>query len=135
MFKHATLHPRVAAPVDERRVAIKLSTVTVNNLSVTADIGVHPHEIGCPQDLVVHVTLRVRPTVSDRLEDTLDYTDVVAAAQSLAKERIGLIETFAYRLAEACLRNPVVEEADVFIEKPGALVGAMAGARMVLGRP
>jgi len=111
---------------------VKLSTVTVRDLSVVADIGVLAHEIGRPQTLLVNVTLHVRPAVSDRLDETIDYTDVVEFAHSLAAERISLIETFAYRLAAACLRHPAVEEADVLIEKPGALASGMAGARIVL---
>ncbi|HEX7759339.1 MAG TPA: dihydroneopterin aldolase [Caulobacteraceae bacterium] len=106
----------------------------VRDLSVTADIGVHAHEVGRPQSLIVNVTLRVRPPASDQLAETIDYTDVVSAAQSLANQRIGLIESFAHRLATACLRHPAVEEADVLIEKPGALADGLAGARVVLER-
>lgn len=135
MSELASLPVRFPAPAAEPDLVVRLSAVTVRNLPVMADIGVYPHEIGFPQELIVHVTLRVRPARAERLEETLDYTAVVAAAQALASERIGLIESFAYRLAEACLRHPVVEEADVLVEKPGALIAGLAGARVVLGRP
>lgn len=123
-----------AGPGGEPEHHMRLRTVVVRDLSVAADIGVHAHEIGRRQVLLVNVTLRVRPTLSDRLDETFDYTDVVAAAHALAGERISLIESFAYRLAAACLRHPLVEEADVLIEKPGALVSGLAGSRIVLGR-
>lgn len=128
-------HAGPAAPVAAAESTMKLSEVIVRDLSVAADIGVHAHEIGRPQRLVVNATLRVRPSLLDRLEETVDYTDIVAAAQSLANERIVLIESFAYRLAAACLRRPGVEEADILIEKPGALVSGLACARVVLGQP
>jgi len=129
-------HRALSAAADvESEANIKLRTVVVRDLSVAADIGVHAHEIGRRQVLLVSVTLRVRPSLSDRLDETIDYTDVVTAAQSLANERISLIESFAARLAAACLRHPLVEEADVLIEKPGALVSGLAAARIVLGRP
>jgi hypothetical protein len=35
-------------------------------------------------------------------------------------------------LAEACLLHPAVIEADVLVEKPGALADGVAGARVVL---
>ncbi|HET6970607.1 MAG TPA: dihydroneopterin aldolase [Phenylobacterium sp.] len=113
---------------------MKLRTVAVRDLSVAADIGVHAHEVGRRQVLNLNVTLRVRQTLSDRLEETFDYSQVVAAAQALARERICLIETFAYRLAATCLANPLVEEVDVFVEKPGALINGLAGSRIVLDR-
>lgn len=38
----------------------------------------------------------------------------------------------ARRLAEACLDHPAVIEADVLIEKPEALAGGVASARVVV---
>lgn len=113
---------------------VALSLVTIRDLSVAADIGVYAHEIGRPQTLVLNVTLHVKPVMADQISETIDYTRVVEYAEALARERTALIETFAYRLAEKCLAHPLVHEADVVVEKPGAIPQAVAGTRVVLRR-
>jgi 7,8-dihydroneopterin aldolase/epimerase/oxygenase len=109
-----------------------LCTVRVRDLKVDADIGVYAHEIGAPQRLMLAVTLSVRTRISDRLADTVDYAAIQTAAEALGRCRINLIETFAYRLARACLDLPGVEHAVVQVDKPGALTGALAGAEVSL---
>jgi len=112
--------------------AVLSSTISVRDLSVSADIGVYAHEIGQPQTLLINVALLMRTAPADRLADTVDYTRIVEVADALAHERIELIETFAYRLATACLAFAGVMQADVQVEKPGALVRGIAGTRIVL---
>jgi len=115
--------------------AILTSTISVRDLTVAADIGVYAHEVGQPQTLLISVTLHVRPTTSDSLADATDYTRIATAAEALAAERIALIESFAYRLASTCLSFTGVEQADVLVEKPGAIANGMAGTRIVLRHP
>ncbi|HWL46456.1 MAG TPA: dihydroneopterin aldolase [Sphingomonadaceae bacterium] len=115
--------------------AILTSTISVRDLTVAADIGVYAHEVGQPQTLLISVTLHVRPTTSDSLADATDYTRIATAAEALAAERIALIESFAYRLALTCLGFTGVEQADVLVEKPGAIANGMAGTRIVLRHP
>jgi dihydroneopterin aldolase len=119
--------------VDPRPV-VRLSTVSISSIKILADIGVLPQEIGRLQPLAVTVTLHIRPPISDELAATVDYTDIVSATERLGRERTGLIETLARRLAEFCLQYPIVEEADVIVEKPWALTSGLAGARVVLAR-
>jgi dihydroneopterin aldolase len=125
----------LAFPEPHRAPAVLLSTISVRELAVAADIGVYAHEIGQPQTLLITVTLHVRPTTSDSLADATDYTRIAAAAEALAAERIALIESFAYRLAATCLHFTGVEQADVLIEKPAAIANGMAGTRIVLRHP
>lgn len=117
---------------DDRQV--RLQRISVRDIRVAADIGVHAHEIGRRQPLIVTVNLTIQPVTEDRLATTFDYNQAVAIALALAEERIALIETFAFRLASACLDDPAVREADVLVEKPGALVNGCAAARIVLRR-
>lgn len=119
--------------VDARPV-VRLSTVSISSINILADIGVLPQEIGLLQPLAVTVTLHICPPISDELAATVDYTGIVSATERLGRERTGLIETFARRLAEFCLQHPIVEEADVIVEKPSALTSGVAGARVVLAR-
>lgn len=135
----------MAAPaMAEERVAMQapecdpgfrvMQEVLVSDLRLAAFIGVHAHELGRLQSLVVHVRLAIDAVGADQLAETIDYNHVVEAAQSLAEQRIALIETFGKQLAAACLAFPAVRRAEVLVEKPGALNHAMAAARTIIER-
>ena len=111
-------------------------TVFVRGLQVEAGIGVHDHELGRLQTLVIDVTLELAPAPVERLSDTVNYETVAEAARAIVAEgHVGLVETFAGRLAVACLDDPRVRRCGVRIEKPGALDGAAAaGCEVVLVR-
>lgn len=105
------------------------SKVFVTGLKVQAEIGVYRHEIGRVQPLIVDVELDVPTGSSDRLAETVNYETILAAAQALASSgHIDLVETFAHRLAEACLTDARVTRARVRIEKPLALAPHAVGA-------
>ena len=81
-------------------------TVFVRGLEVEAAIGVHDHELGRTQPLVLDVELQLAPRSVRRLEDTYNYEGVGEAARALLAEgHIGLVETFAERLALALLAD------------------------------
>ncbi|MBB4641671.1 dihydroneopterin aldolase [Rhizorhapis suberifaciens] len=122
---------RPAAAVEPRRIEMT-QKIIVRDIRLAADIGVYAHEIGRLQALTVHVALQVLAQKSDRLADTIDYNVIVAHASALATQRIDLIETFAQRLALACLDHPPVLEVEVQVEKPGALANGMASAQVVM---
>jgi 7,8-dihydroneopterin aldolase/epimerase/oxygenase len=111
-------------------------SVFVRGLQVHAGIGVHDHERGRLQPLTIDVELTLEPGRVERLGDTVDYGEIAAAAQGLAAEgHIGLVETFADRLARRCLLDDRVLTARVRVEKPGALAEAAApGCEVVLAR-
>ena len=105
------------------------SKVFVTGVKVQAQIGVYRHEIGRVQPLIVDVELDVPTNNSDRLAETVNYETILAAAQGIAAQgHIDLVETFAHRLAEACLKDPRVTRARVRIEKPLALAPHAVGA-------
>jgi dihydroneopterin aldolase len=111
-------------------------TVFVRGLRVEAGIGVHDHELGRLQTLVIDVTLELAPAAVERLADTINYETIAQAARAIVAEgHVGLVETFAERLASACLGDTRVRRCTVRIEKPGALDGAAAaGCEVVLAR-
>jgi dihydroneopterin aldolase len=116
---------------------LSASKVFVTGLKVQAQIGVYRHEIGRVQPLIVDVELDVPTNASDRLAETVNYETILQAAQDLATGgHIDLVETFAHRLAEACLRDGRVIRARVRIEKPLALAphAVGAGVEIVLAR-
>lgn len=115
------------APGAESRVA--MVKVFVSGLNVQAEIGVHRHEIGRVQPLVVDVELDVPSARAERLADTLNYETILAAAENVARQgHIALVETFAERLARACMADARVTCARVRVEKPLALAPHAVGA-------
>ena len=111
-------------------------TVFVRGLEVAAGIGVHDHELGRLQRLVIDVSLDLTPAAVERLADTINYETVAEAARAIVAEgHVGLVETFAERLALACLEDARVQRCTVRIEKPGALEGVVApGCEVTLAR-
>lgn len=110
-------------------------SIALRGVQILADIGVYHHEIGRPQPLVVHVALAVIPPKRDSVEEVFDYVRIKTLAEKLSLERIVLIETFARRVAEACLAHDLVLGAAVTVEKPQAVPGAMASATVRMGLP
>ena len=128
--------PFPAAPVSGDAPRREGLTVFVRGLRVEAGIGVHDHEQGRLQPLIIDVTLELAPAPVERLADTINYETVAQAARAIVDEgHVGLVETFAERLASACLEDARVRRCTVRIEKPGALeAAAAAGCEVVLAR-
>ena len=100
-------------------------TIFVKGLRVEAGIGVYDHERGRLQSLVIDVTLDLGPTEVHGLADTVNYEAVAASVRRIVSEgHVGLVETFAERLALDCLTDPRVRAVTVRVDKPGALEAA-----------
>lgn len=100
-------------------------TVFVKGLRVEAGIGVYDHEHGRLQTLVIDVTLDLGPAEIHGLADTINYETVAASARRIIAEgHVGLVETFAERLALHCLEDFRVRGVTVRVDKPGALEAA-----------
>ena len=108
---------------------IVVTKVFVRGLRVDAEIGVHAHEHGRKQPLVIDVELDVAAGSWRALDDTVNYESIAAAAGAIAATgHIGLVECFAHRLADRCLAHPRVTRARVRVEKPLALAPDAAAA-------
>ena len=118
-------------------VRIESAKVFVRGLKVEAEVGVYAHEHGRRQPLVIDVELDVAATTGDNITGTVTYETVAAKAQAVAAHgHLKLIETFAERLARACLEDSRVSRARVRVEKPEALAphAAAGGAEITLTR-
>mgnify|MGYP001549158590 CR=1 FL=1 len=113
----------------EPRVRTVMTKVFVTGLRIDAEIGIYKHEIGRHQPLIVDVELDVPTAGAERLADTLNYETILKSARAIASVgHIELVETFAERLARACLADPRVTRARVRVEKPLALAPDAVGA-------
>lgn len=135
MFLTATL-PFPATPAPSAHKVARLH-VFVRELRIEAEIGIYGHEYGRKQPLLIDVELEIEAGPIEHISDTLNYEEVVARAQQIADAgHVLLIETFAERLAVACLEDSRVIQARVRVEKPEALApkAAAAGVEMILTR-
>ena len=114
----------------------RAAKVFVTGLTVEAEIGLWSDEQGRRQTLHIDVELDIAGNSWRHLSDTVNYELVVSHAQEIAAGgHIGLVETFAQRLADACLAESQVVKARVRVEKPGALAHALATVEVTACKP
>jgi dihydroneopterin aldolase/D-erythro-7,8-dihydroneopterin triphosphate epimerase len=73
---------------------------------------------------------------SDDFGDAVDYRSIKKRIVGMAEgSQFYLVEALAERVAEICLENPLVEQAQVTVEKPSALRFARSvGVQITRGR-
>lgn len=79
-----------------------MNQIFIDDIHALAKVGIYPHELTGTQP--VSITLRLgisgRAARSDRIEDTIDYAELVARLREvLAERRFGLLEHLADSLA------------------------------------
>ncbi len=95
--------------------------VFVRDLRLDAHIGVHRHEEGRSQPILVNIDLTVLEAaepVADRLSEVVDYEQVVNAIRAIVDAgHVKLVETLAERIAASALGDSRVRAVRVRIEK------------------
>ena len=105
-----------------------LRHVFVRDLTLTARIGVHPHERDAPQRVRINLDLAVDDDGAramsragagrDELSRVVDYEALADRVRALAGAgHTQLVETLAERIAEVCLHDSRVHSARVRVEK------------------
>ncbi|GAA6150227.1 hypothetical protein NBRC116586_32900 [Pseudooceanicola nitratireducens] len=95
--------------------------VGVQDLTVQADIGINPEEVGVRQVLSIDIDLELQGNDILEIDQTIDYRELLQICQKLAAERTGLIETFAENLASRCQDFDQVVGGTITVRKPKAL--------------
>ena len=122
-------------PFSSTDVRVASAKTFVRDIRVEAEIGVYDFEYGHTQPLMVEVELDVAQSGFDDLGDIINYEHIVNWTREVAAVgHIELVETFAHRVALACMRDPRVLAARVRVEKPQALAPAVAGVEITLRR-
>jgi 7,8-dihydroneopterin aldolase/epimerase/oxygenase len=104
--------------------------IALIGLELEGGIGVHPHEQGIAQRLIVDVELEVQGlgqvAQSDVLTATIDYDEVAEIAREVVHSRHhNLIETVADKIARQVVElDARIGQVTVRVEKPGAVPGA-----------
>lgn len=97
-----------------------MERITVADLEVHAHIGVTDEERKTRQKLLLTMEMTPRSAypMSDRIQDTVDYSAVRSGVLALVEDaRWSLIETVAGKIAEYLLDNHPVAEAVVTVKK------------------
>ncbi len=97
----------------------------IKDLTISASVGVLAHEIDRPQQIIVNMTAiydEGDAARTDKLEDTLDYSEVENAIIRTAQEKhVQLLEHLLHRIGSALLAFPRIQEVAVEVEKPKAM--------------
>ena len=99
--------------------------ILITGLSVRCIIGINEDERREKQDVIINLALSVdlgRAGRSDSFEDTVDYSAIKKEILRMVEgSHYHLIEALAEAIADLCLRHTAVLQAEVRVEKPGAL--------------
>ena len=103
-----------------------MDTIFIRELRLPAWVGLHRHEKLAPQTIEIDLEIALpaggAAFKTDKVADTIDYGVVVARIRELlAKERFGLVETLAERIANLLLDDFKAPRVRVSIAKLGVL--------------
>jgi dihydroneopterin aldolase len=102
----------------------------VRDLVLAARIGVHLHEQGAPQRVLLNLDLEVAGSgapPADDLAEVVDYEALIERIRRLlASRHVKLVETLAEQVAALCLDDPRVRSARVRVEKLDVIADAAA---------
>ena len=95
--------------------------IELRGLRALGHCGILPEEHARPQPLEIDIDVEadlVTPAVSDKVEDTIDYSAVCAMTERIiTAERFNLLEALAERLAEAVMADERVQAVTVAVRK------------------
>ena len=103
-----------------------MDKIHIRDLAQRCIIGIYPDERREKQDIIINVTLECdsfsRAAASDDIADAVDYKQIKKRIIKLVDaSSFNLIETMAEKIAQLCLEDSRVLQAQVTVDKPGAL--------------
>lgn len=102
-----------------------MDRIFIKDLIARGIIGVNQWERSVLQEIRISLELflDLQPAgISDRIEDTVSYSDIAKKALNIAETAQRLtVEALANDLAEMCLQDARVKKVRVQVEKPGAV--------------
>lgn len=109
-----------------------LDKIYIRDLLLRCIIGIFPEERTKKQDVVINVVMQADLTKAgqtDSIDDTVDYKRITKAIiAAIEPSSHNLLEKMAQVIADICFTDPLVENVEVTIDKPGALRFAKASA-------
>lgn len=102
-----------------------MATIRITNLKLKAIIGTNEGERENPQDVVINIKITfdaTKASASDDIKDTVDYNTITQnIIREVESSSFYLIEKLAKRILDIVLSNPLVQDAQIRVDKPLAL--------------
>lgn len=102
-----------------------MDRILIRDLSARCIIGVNAEERREKQDVLINLSIYVdlrKAGKTDRFEDTVDYRALKKRIFAMVENsHYYLIEALAEAIAEICLTDSAIFQAQVTVEKPSAL--------------
>jgi len=102
-----------------------MDRILIKDILARCVIGVEEDERRDRQDVVINLVLHVdlrKAGKTDKFSDTVDYRSIKKRILAMAESsEYCLVEALAERIAEICLEDERVVQAQVTVEKPSAL--------------
>lgn len=113
-------------------------TIEISGFELSMDVGIHDHERGRHQTLIVDLVLHVDNSVDpeDKISRVLCYDDFITKVRAhFATGRINLLETVAAQIGALALAEPTIIAAQIKVSKPNVISGvASVGVGMSVRR-
>jgi dihydroneopterin aldolase len=100
--------------------------VELKGLEIAGRHGATPEEHERDQPFLYDLELEFPEPQSDRIEETVDYREVVEVVREASSEERQLLETLAAAVADALMQRFPVERARVRVRKPEVRLEAPA---------
>jgi FolB domain-containing protein len=102
-----------------------MDTIYINDLKLSCLIGVFGFERKSRQTIIINIVLSVdlnKASKTDNVKDTISYRYIYDQIINFAENSdYYLIEKLAEEIAKICLKNDLVKQVKVRIDKPRAL--------------
>lgn len=96
--------------------------IIIRNMRLDMFIGVHAHEKQRKQPVIINVDVHTDGPPdwrNDTIENVLNYELIASAIEDMAGHgHVHLVETFAERIADFCLKQNGINAVMVRVEKP-----------------
>lgn len=117
-----------------------MDQIHIKDLVVRGILGINPDERVNRQDILVNITMWADTTAAAASDDIADAVNYKTITKRIVKHiedgEPMLVERLVQEIADMCLEDPRVEQAEVSVEKPGALRFARSvGITIVRSRP
>ena len=105
---------------------IESQSIHIKDLELLMLIGINEEEKNTLQRVIVNIVIEVFPNHDGKIDDinsVVSYVDIIELIkQEAIKQHIGLVETFAHNIINACFDNSLeIESVEVCIDKPDVI--------------
>lgn len=102
-----------------------MATIRIQDLRLRCIIGIFEWEKKEKQDVILNIEIDFdasKSSQSDQIEDTVDYKEITKKIIAMVESsNFNLLEKLAQEVLDIVCAHPLVTQACVIIDKPGAL--------------